>query len=153
VSKGESLEAVAASVGASVDHTAGVDRAAANQKVQVLGQQLLQGVFSGVKGDVLVTQAPPLSLVITRIDSILPGDIAKMAPAAEIGRQRIGRDLLSDMFEEAQVYARKTLKPKVDTKRAAQALGIQPDDIGAAPAKKAAAAAPATKAPAPKAAG
>lgn len=137
VRKGESLEAVAATVGASVDHAVGVDRQAASQQVQALGQELLQGVFNGKKGDVIVTAAGGApGFVVTRVDGVQTGALEQMAPVAEMSRQRIRSELLNDMFGQTQVSARAQLKPKVDLKRAAQALGVAAEDI-APPAKTA----------------
>jgi peptidyl-prolyl cis-trans isomerase D len=141
VRKGESLEAVAASVGASVSHAVGVDRRNAQKLVEPVGVPLLQAVFGGAKGEVVVAEAPKFSIAVARIDDVQPGPIAQLAPMAEISRRRATGEILQTMADEAQAQTRKVLKPRVDAKKAAQALGVSPDVVEEpkkdAPAKKA----------------
>lgn len=124
VRKGESLEAVAASIGASVNHAVAVDRQTAAQQVQTVGAELLQGVFNGKKGDVVVASAPKFSMIVAKVEDVKSGDVAKMAQVAEVGRMQARQQLLSEMFDQTQAAARAMMKPKINTKRAAQALGI-----------------------------
>lgn len=148
VKKGESLEAVAASIGAKVDHTASLDKTHAQEAAKTVGMELLQGVFQAAKGDVLVTGYPNNAEAVVHVDDIQSGPIEQLAPLTEQSRRRANGQLVNDLVEGAQGHARRTLKPKIDTARAGQALGLTPDQM-----KEADKASTADKPPAKKAKG
>jgi peptidyl-prolyl cis-trans isomerase D len=142
VRKGESLEAVAASIGAKVEHTASLDKAQAQQQAQALGMQVLQAVFGAAKGDVVVAPRSAESLSVVKIDDVQTGPIDQLAPLADVSRRQANGALINDMVQAAQVQAASALKPKIDAARAAQTLGITADQVdseakAAKPAKKA----------------
>ncbi|CAN5291674.1 peptidylprolyl isomerase [soil metagenome] len=126
VRKGESLEAVAASAGIAVDHFVGVDPETAKTKMDLYGGPVLQQVFTGSKGDVFVTQNPKGGIVIGKVDSIVAGAMGKMAPMVEQARAGMAQEVLGGVFEETKAGAYSAIKPKVDSKRALQAIGVDP---------------------------
>ncbi|HET9159544.1 MAG TPA: peptidyl-prolyl cis-trans isomerase, partial [Caulobacteraceae bacterium] len=140
IKKGESFEAVAASVGAKVEHTASLDRAQAQQAVEKVGAPVLQMVFTSGKGEIGTAAKSADSVAVIRVDDIQSGPIEQLAPLADTGRKSATNAILQDMAQSAQDYAAKVLKPKVDTIRALQALGVSSDLIEQnkkPPAKKA----------------
>jgi peptidyl-prolyl cis-trans isomerase D len=139
VKKGESFEAVATSIGAKVEHTASLDKGQAQQAAQKIGMQVLQAVFGGAKGDVVVAPKSADAMSVVKIDDIQSGPLDQLAPLADTSRRQANSAIVNDLVQSAQDYAARVLKPKIDTARAAQALGISADQIEAPkpPAKKA----------------
>jgi peptidyl-prolyl cis-trans isomerase D len=147
IKKGESFEAVAASAGAKVEHTAALDRGQAQQAVQTVGAQVLQAVFGGAKGDVVVAPKAADSVAVVRIDDVQSGPMDQLAAMTDTARRQVNGGLANDLVDSASRHAAKVMKPKIDAARAAQALGISPDQVE--PAGKA----PEDKPPAKKANG
>lgn len=133
IKKGESFEAAATSIGASVNHVAAIDRGAAQQQSQTYGVPVLQAVFGGVKGDVISAGAPK-GLAIVRIDDIQPGAIDQLAKVADAGRSQANGGITGNLVESARAEARRVINPKVDVARANKALGINPEPAQKAPA-------------------
>jgi peptidyl-prolyl cis-trans isomerase D len=129
VRKGESLEAVAASIGAKVEHTVGLEKAQAQQQAQAIGMQVLQAVFGGAKGDVLVAPKSNDTLSVVKIDDVQTAPIEQLAPLADASRRQANGALINDMVQNAQAQASAALKPKIDAARAAQTLGITADQV------------------------
>jgi peptidyl-prolyl cis-trans isomerase D len=139
VRKGESLEAVAGSIGAKVEHVAALEKSQAQQQAQTIGMQVLQGVFGGAKGDVLVAPKNGDSVAVVKIEDVQTGPVEQLAPLADQSRRQANGAIINDMVQNAQTQASKVLKPKIDAARAAQTLGISADQVEpeAKPAKKA----------------
>ena len=131
VKKGESLEAVAQSVGSNVTHLS-LTRAMAQQS-RNLPPGLAQQIFSGKPGDILVTGGG-----LARIDAIEPVSPGIIASTLPTGQQNMGRGILEEVQLESRAWSRDQVKPKTNVVLADQAIG--------ATAKAAAPAAPAGKA-------
>lgn len=135
-SKGESLEAVAASAGATVVRVAGISRATL-QAHEALGRELLGAALGTKKGEPF-TAASGFGVVVGEVTAVRSGDSTQVAMATEQGRQQFTQELFGDIGEAARGYARTRLKAKVNLNLARQALGISTDETGAegAPAGK-----------------
>lgn len=130
IKKGETLEAVAQSIGAQVDHAVSIDKPAAQQQAQKLGVELLTAVFSNAKGEVVEAGAPN-GLALVRVDDVKSGPLDQLAPIAETSRRQANGAIMSDMAEGAQTYARAAMKPTVNVKQVNKLLGVADE-----PAKK-----------------
>lgn len=125
VRKGETLEAAAASNGASVQTLTGLSRQNAQAQQQTLGGQVLGRALAAKPGEVW-TAAAPNGLVVGRIGNIRVDTGPSTAQMAEATRGELSQVLFREMAEAAQTYARNKLKVKVDPNRARAAVGFEP---------------------------
>ena len=135
IRKGESFEAVAASAGAKVEHVVGIDRGKAQEQAKTSGMQVLQGVFGGAKGDVIVAPAAT-GVAVVKVDDIQAGPVDQPAALADNSRKQANGELVNNLIEGAQAQARRELKPRIDRARAAQALGIDAKEMDQKPAQQ-----------------
>jgi peptidyl-prolyl cis-trans isomerase D len=137
VTKGESLEAVAKSVGSDVTHLS-INRNLAEQN-RNLPPQLLQQLFDAKVGDLVITGSG-----LAKIDAIKPPSPGVIAAAMQNGQLSLARSIFDETQQEARSWAKDQVKPKVNLALARQAIGASDK---AAPASGAAQpAAPAGKA-------
>ncbi len=127
--KGESIEAVAASVGARVDR-ATLDRRTAEQD-QTQRRDLFAQVFGAKPGGVFTIGAG-----VVKVEAIKPGSPQDTAMLTRIGAQQLRGGLFQDLGEQTFKWTRKDMKVKLDPARARAALGLAPAE--AAPGKAAA---------------
>jgi len=120
VRKGETLDAVAQSVGSAVTHLA-ITRTQAQQSKNLQPQQISQ-IFNAKAGDVITTGA-----VVARIDSITPTSANVIAATLRGGQVNLSRGVFDEMQQEARAWAKGQVKPKVNVTMARQAIGVQPD--------------------------
>ena len=130
VQRGESLQAVAASVGAQVQTQRDLPRRANPQ----LGADLVGRLFTGKKGDVFPAQVGPLTFVVARIDELHTPPPGPAGRVVEEQRPAVSGQLFGEMMSLAQAAARERVKPKVFEDRVARAAGFNPEDV--APAGK-----------------
>lgn len=143
VRKGESIDAVAASIGASVQRLNGISPITARQH-EALGRELLGGAFQVKKGEVFVTGGPNGSAVIATVTAIRPGEVSQIAQAANQQQGSFSEQLFKDIRDSIQTYARTSLKTETNLRNARLAIGVDPTKAGdatgapaaAAPAKK-----------------
>jgi peptidyl-prolyl cis-trans isomerase D len=135
VKTGESLDAVAASVGAKVVKVANLDRRSASQATQV-SQDMLGKVFAAKAGDVFVADNTQFGLVVGKVEAVHPGVGVMQAQIAEQMRPQMSMAIFRELGETAQLAARKKVKVTVDGARARAAIGLEPID-DKADAKKA----------------
>jgi peptidyl-prolyl cis-trans isomerase D len=134
--KGETLDAVAASSGASVSRLPGLTRQSANSH-QELGREVLGRSFASKTGEAWIARAPN-GIVIGRIENVHTDAGPTAARLAEENRGPLAQAVFREMAESAQLYARTKLKAKVDAPRARAAVGFEPvvEKKGAAEKKK-----------------
>jgi peptidyl-prolyl cis-trans isomerase D len=136
VKKGETLEAVAQSVGSPVTHLA-ITRTQAQQSRNLRPEQVGQ-IFAAKTGEVITTGA-----VVARIDSISPPAAGIIAATMPGGQVQLSRGIFDEMQQEGRAWAKTQIKPKVNVALARQAIGVQTGDskggaaIPVAPAGKA----------------
>jgi peptidyl-prolyl cis-trans isomerase D len=125
--KGEAIDAVAASAGASVSRITGLSRQTAQSQQEALGAELLSRAFAAKPGDAWTARAPN-GLVVGQVSNIQMDAGPTAARLAEAGRGNLTRTLSGEMAEAAQAYARTKLKVKVDPVRARAAAGFAPEE-------------------------
>lgn len=127
--RGETMPAVAASVGATVQTAAAVTR---DQAGRQYSRDLLGKLFAAKPGEVLTGEDVKLGYVVAKLDQVSAPPAVAMAASLETQRQGVTRALFESMGGATRTYARQTVKPKVDEKRARQAVGGEAPS-GAAP--------------------
>jgi len=127
VKKGESLDAVAKSIGSSVTHLS-ITRSQAQQSKTLQPEQMTQ-IFAAKPGEVITTGA-----VVAKVDSIVPPPAGAIAATLPGGQLQISRAIFSELQEESRAWARTQIKPQVNLTLARQAIGVQPGDVKGAPA-------------------
>jgi peptidyl-prolyl cis-trans isomerase D len=127
VKKGETIDAVAKSVGSEVTHLS-ITRNQAQQSRNLQPQQISQ-IFNANTGDVITTGA-----VVAKIDSVTaapPGVIAGMLPQGQLS---LARGIFEELQQESRTWAATQMKPKINLALARQAIGATPAASGSPPA-------------------
>jgi peptidyl-prolyl cis-trans isomerase D len=131
VKKGESLEAVAKSVGSDVSHVS-INRNAAQQN-RTLPPGLLAKIFDAKVGDVVITGGG-----VAKVTAIKPPPAGMVAAGMAAGQQNFARAIFDEAQEETRAWARNQIKPKINVALARQAIGASdkaaPATGGAVPA-------------------
>jgi len=131
ITKGESLEAVAASAGAKVTHVAGIDRRSVQQHTE-LSQDMAGKLFGARPGEVFSAQNTHLGFVVGKLEGVHVGDVTTLARAAEQIRPQMSQAFFRELGDSAHVYARQKVKVTIDGNRAREAIGLEPIDPKAA---------------------
>jgi peptidyl-prolyl cis-trans isomerase D len=128
LNKGERIDAVAASVGASVvRETTDIQAASAERSEK---RRLYSFVFTGKPG-----AAGAVGTAIARIDAVQPGPPERVALMGAGGEQPVRMQLFNAMTEDAARWAGRVNKVKTNPALARQALGLAPEDTKDAAAK------------------
>lgn len=135
VKKGESLDAVAASLGAKVVRIPAVDRRTAGQN-PALPQEVVGHAFAVKPGEAFTAQLSGAAFAVGKLEAVHAGDPAQLGQATEQTRLPMTQTVSTEFIESAAFYARDRMKVKVDANRARAALGLEPLDAkgGKAPA-------------------
>jgi peptidyl-prolyl cis-trans isomerase D len=132
VKKGETIDAVAKSVGSDITHLS-MTREVAQQN-RTVPPQLLQAIFTAKAGDVVITGGG-----LAKIDAIRPPPAGVVASALPGGQLNFARSIFEETQQEARAWAKDQLKPKINVALARQAMGASdkaaPATTPAAPAK------------------
>ena len=127
IKKGETIQAVAASAGAKVIALPALDRLRAGQDPNVsksLPRDLIDKMFSVGPGEAFLADAGPPRTIVAHMDSILPGDVSKVAQVTEAQRPQLTAAIFRDMQAGAQTRAVKVMKTKTDLATARNAIGV-----------------------------
>lgn len=124
VDKGETLAAVAAANGVSVSRLPGLTRQTANTH-QELGREVLGRAFAAKPNEAWIARAPN-GIVVGRIDNVRSDVGPTAARLAEENRGALTQTLFREIAEAAQLYARTSMKAKVDPAKARSAVGFEP---------------------------
>ena len=116
VRKGESLEAVAQSVGSQLAHLT-INREAAQQQRNI-PPQLLQQIFSAKAGDVVITGGG-----VAKVDAVRPPPAGIIATALPSGQLTLARTIYEETQQQARAWAKDQIKPKLNLALARQAIG------------------------------
>jgi peptidyl-prolyl cis-trans isomerase D len=134
VKKGESLEAVAKSVGSDITHLS-INRQMAEQNRSV-PPQLLAQLFAAKAGDVVITGSG-----VAKVDSVNAPPAGLVATGMPTGQNSMARSLFDEIRQAAGAWSRDQIKPKINIALARQAIGASdkaaPATGSAAPAGKA----------------
>lgn len=123
------LAAAAASIGAPVQNATSVTRAQAGQ---TWSRDLIGKLFDAKPGEVLTAENVQLGYVVAKLDLISPPAPATAAPQLEAQRRGTTRALFESLGASVRLYARQTIKPRIDEKRARHAVG---GDVQGGPAR------------------
>ena len=126
--KGESLEAVAASVNSQVSHAAGLDRQNAAQNKE-LSQEALGKTFGAKPGEVFTAEnAKAFGLIVAKLEALHAPVPAQIARITEDSRPQMTMAIFREIGVDARKAARNTIKPKIYPNVARAALGLEPID-------------------------
>ncbi len=139
---GLTLEAAATSIGARVTRATGLSRATARPGER-LSEDTLVKAFGAAAQEVFFARDVTLGMIVGKVGTIRPGDVAQIAQGVENGRGQASMALFRDMAEASSLAARAKVKVRLDEGRARAVLGLDPE----VPAPKAGAVAPAEKEP------
>jgi peptidyl-prolyl cis-trans isomerase D len=121
IRKGQPIASVAATAGATVGHGVGIERAEGGQ---TFSRQLLAQIFGAKVGEVVVgPDAHPGSVVVAKLDAVIPASGPAAAQAAANQQTSMSRSLLQDMGAAARNAARAAIKPRINYARARAAVG------------------------------
>lgn len=138
--KGESLEAVAASVGGKIARLPGLNRQNVQQAAQAgASQELLAQAFTGKPGDAFEAHDNGYGMMVGKIEAVRLGDVTNMARAVEANRPQMTEAYVREVLESARTAARGKVKVTIDAAHARAALGLEPETAGKPGAKPAAA--------------
>ena len=129
IRKGESIDAVAASVGGTVRRAEGLSRAGAAQ-FKDMGRELLGATFGAKKGEPFVARGQQFGYGVGVVTAIRPGDVNILAQATNQQQRQFTEDLFRDFGESARTYARAKLKTQTNLRNARIAIGVAPEDAG-----------------------
>lgn len=130
VKKGEALDKVAASAGATVQRVNGLSRMTAQQHA-ALGRELLGAAFGAKKSEPFTARGQQFGFVVGQVTAIRPGDANLIAMAANQQTSPASEQLFSDIGDTSSAYARTRLKTEVNLQNARMAIGIAPEEAGA----------------------
>ena len=126
--KGESLEAVAASVGVSVSRAASLDRRTAQQNKE-FSPEALGKIFSASVGEpITAPNATAFGVIVGKLEAIRPPQASQVARFTEDGRPQMTMTLFREIGADARKAARNEIKPKIYPNVARVALGLDPID-------------------------
>ena len=131
IHKGQTLEAAAASVGATVGHAPNVTRAAMAQN-RSLSPELGGKLFNAKQGEVVTGPTSQIAVMVARIDSITPAPVDNAAREMVAQNRQFSGQMFQDLGEMARIAARESIKPTVDPVRARTALGVSPEEAAKA---------------------
>jgi peptidyl-prolyl cis-trans isomerase D len=133
IRKGESMEAVAASVGAHVEHVNGLDRQTAGQNKD-LSQEALGQAFSVKPGEAFAAEnAKAFGVIVGKLDAIRPPTGETLARVTEGSRPQMTQAIFREISGDARKAARDLIKPKIYPDQARLALGLEPLDAKGKP--------------------
>jgi peptidyl-prolyl cis-trans isomerase D len=139
IRKGETIDAVAASIGARAQRATGLTRQGARESG--LPQDVLQRAFSAKPNEAFTARADAFAMLVGRMEAIRPATVAQVAPIAVLARDQASVEMFRELEETSRTAARAKVKVKIDEARARTALGLEAPP----PAGKAGAKAPGTK--------
>lgn len=127
VKKGETLEAVAASIGARVGHATSIDRQNAGQN-KVLSRDALIKTFDAKSGEVYTAEAATFGLVVAKLEAIRAPTGTTLARITEESRPQMTEAIFREIQADAQKAAAALVKVKTYPNNARVAIGLEPLD-------------------------
>jgi peptidyl-prolyl cis-trans isomerase D len=123
--RGRPLQTVASAAGAPFTTERGIVRTAQGGRVP---QDVLGAAFAAGKGEIFLapTQA---GVIVGRIDAVRSTPAPQLAAGLEQRRQAMSLDLIQDVGRLVRVWAQRVLKVRTNPERAAQALGVDPEQL------------------------
>ena len=116
-----------------VQHVSGVDRRIASDPKSPYPAPLLGRVFGQKPGEIASAPGQGAQIYVVRLEKVAPASPQAVALGSRGSRQQATLALYDDLAGRAREGARALVKPRVDARRARQALGLDPDAKPAAP--------------------
>jgi peptidyl-prolyl cis-trans isomerase D len=137
VKKGESIDAVAASVQSKVQKVPGLSRQNAQQHMG-LGREFLGAAFQAKNGEAFTARAGPQgeAYVVAKLEAVRSAPTAAIAQIAGMAGAQAGDGLMRDLGEAARGAAKTQLKTKSNLTLARQAIGVDTEALAKADAAK-----------------
>ncbi len=132
--KGESIDAVAKSTGASVIKITGASRQQQDKYTKDFGRDFAGLLFSQKPGGVYLALTPK-GIAVAKVDTIKTGDPKQLAMFTAAQRAPFGRQLIQDISPQLAEYAQTKIKPKTHRDLALTALGLDPKAYADKPVK------------------
>ncbi len=123
VRKGETVQAVAASVGAPVTSEPDLQRDATGKGIT---NNTVAAIFAAKPGETLVAPDEMAGMVVAKIQNVVTGDVVELARTVEAQRLGLRSNIFSDLGFAVRNAARDQIKPKIDYARGRTALGLDP---------------------------
>jgi peptidyl-prolyl cis-trans isomerase D len=125
VRKGETIEAVASSIGGQVTRVTNLDRTNASDNKQ-LSRDALGKAFGAKAGDVFIADDTHFGVIVAKVEGLRPGDNANLARLTEEARPQMSMAVFRELGESARRAARDQVKIKVNPNAARSAIGLEP---------------------------
>lgn len=125
VRKGETLEAVAGSLGARVVDVPSISRQTAGQTT-LLSRDGLIKAFGAKPGEVFTAEHTQLGLIVAKLDAVQAPAAAQLAPIAESARPQMTMGIFREIGDAARAAAKTEVKAKAYPDKARAALGLPP---------------------------
>jgi peptidyl-prolyl cis-trans isomerase D len=125
IAKGGSIDAAAASAGASVVKLTAVTRQEQDKFAKDYGRDFTAGLLGQKAGGSFLALTPK-GIAVVRVDTIKTGDPRQMAMFTAAQRGPFGRQLISDISPQLAEYTQAKIKPKTHRDVALAALGLDP---------------------------
>lgn len=138
IRKGETVDAVAASIGAHTGSVANLNRISAQREVATLGQALVGSILGAKVGEVVIAPGPG-GIFVAKVDALRNGDVAVLAGMTNQARGQITNDLGQEYENRIIQAARDATGLKLFPDNAKRAIGAAPVDAPATPGKSGAA--------------
>jgi peptidyl-prolyl cis-trans isomerase D len=135
VRKGESIDAVATSIGAPTGDLNGLSRMTAQGEVAKVGQAVL-GAVIGAKANEVVVAPGPGGMFVAKVGAVRNGDVTMLAQMTNQARDQISRELIGDYQERVYQAARDAAKLQLFPDNAKRAIGVTPEETPASGAAK-----------------
>lgn len=139
IARGETVAAVAASAGAQVQTTAGLERA----RHPLFSPQFLGEVFLKKPGEAFNTRLGPPNprmvlppYIVGKVDAVRTPPTVIAARTTEDARPVVSQAIVREMAELAQAYARDKVKPRIREDRIDRIVGATSADAPPPPGKK-----------------
>lgn len=137
IKKGESLEAVAASVQSQAQKVPGLTRQNAQQHMG-LGREFLAAAFNAKPGEAFVARAGQQgeAFVVAKLEAVRAAPPAAVAQIAAYAQTQTASGLMRDLGEASRNAAKTQLKTKSNLTLARQAIGVDTEALAKAEAAK-----------------
>ena len=128
IKKGETLDAVAASIGQPVSHAKDLSRQTAGQQKD-LSQEALGQTFSVGPGEVFTAQsAKSFGLIVGKVEKVAAPEGPTMVQFTEGARPSMSKSIFQELGNSARTAARNKMKVTIYPEQARLALGLEATD-------------------------
>lgn len=127
IRKGESIQAVAAAIGARTGALTGVNQLNAQNEVAKVGRPLLLATL-GAKANEVVVSPGPGGFYVAKVGAVRTGDVSAMGQMTNQAINPITGELQQEFQSRIPLAAREAVKLKVYPDNAKRAIGVSPSE-------------------------